>query len=48
MKKIEVTNIDDLEQAANSLLEYAKGEKVFVFYGEMGAGKTTFIQRICK
>ncbi|MGB0930514.1 MAG: tRNA (adenosine(37)-N6)-threonylcarbamoyltransferase complex ATPase subunit type 1 TsaE [Chitinophagales bacterium] len=48
MKKIEVTHIADLENAANSLLEFAEGEKVFVFYGEMGTGKTTFIQRICK
>ena len=48
MKKIEVPHIDDLQQAAKDLLEIAGGEKVFVFYGEMGAGKTTFIQHICK
>lgn len=48
MKKIEVAHIDDLQQAAKDLLEIAEGEKVFVFYGEMGAGKTTFIQHICK
>ena len=48
MKKIEVAHIDDLQQAAKDLLEIAGGEKVFVFYGEMGAGKTTFIQHICK
>ncbi len=48
MKRIEVKHIDDLEQAASSLLEFAADERVFAFYGEMGAGKTTFIQRICK
>ena len=48
MQKIEVKHINDLEQAAKSLLTYAGGEKVMAFYGEMGAGKTTFVQRICQ
>ncbi|MFK7906171.1 MAG: tRNA (adenosine(37)-N6)-threonylcarbamoyltransferase complex ATPase subunit type 1 TsaE [Chitinophagales bacterium] len=48
MKRIEVTHLDDLAMAASSLLDFAGEGKVFVFYGQMGAGKTTFIQRICK
>lgn len=30
------------------MLEFAGDERVFLFYGEMGAGKTTFIQAICR
>ncbi len=48
MKKIEVTHLDDLAMAASSLLDFAGKERVFVFYGQMGAGKTTFVQQICK
>ena len=48
MKQIEVAHTDDLPKAASDLLAFAEEEKVFVFYGEMGAGKTTFIQQICR
>ena len=33
---------------AKKLIEFAGTEKIFLFYGDMGAGKTTFIQSICK
>jgi tRNA threonylcarbamoyladenosine biosynthesis protein TsaE len=37
-----------LEMAADDLLKFAGDRKVFLFEGEMGAGKTTFIKSICK
>jgi tRNA threonylcarbamoyladenosine biosynthesis protein TsaE len=43
--------IDDESQllkAANRIVDYAVKQKVFLFYGEMGAGKTTLINSICK
>jgi tRNA threonylcarbamoyladenosine biosynthesis protein TsaE len=37
----------DLHNVADTCLKEAKGEKVWLFYGEMGAGKTTFIKSLC-
>jgi len=37
----------DLEQAARQLLHFAGARRKFAFFGEIGAGKTTFIQAIC-
>ncbi len=40
-----------LEQAAvvaKKMLEYYPERRVFAFSGQMGAGKTTFIQTVCK
>ncbi len=38
----------ELNQAAEKLLKRYGEQRVFAFYGKMGAGKTTFIQSICK
>jgi tRNA threonylcarbamoyladenosine biosynthesis protein TsaE len=37
-----------LSAAARQLLKYSGDNKIFAFYGSMGAGKTTFIKAICK
>ncbi|MDB5119206.1 MAG: tRNA ((37)-N6)-threonylcarbamoyltransferase complex ATPase subunit type 1 TsaE [Sphingobacteriales bacterium] len=42
-----IETIDDLPGAASQLLNFAEQEKVFLFSGDMGAGKTTFIKSIC-
>ena len=39
---------DELYNLAAELRSYANGFKVWAFYGEIGAGKTTFIRQICK
>jgi tRNA threonylcarbamoyladenosine biosynthesis protein TsaE len=38
----------DLLPAAEKLLASFPAARVFAFYGEMGAGKTTFIKAICE
>lgn len=43
-----VKNINELQFAAEQLVRFAGDEKIFLLYGDMGAGKTTFIQSICK
>ncbi|HEY0896676.1 MAG TPA: tRNA (adenosine(37)-N6)-threonylcarbamoyltransferase complex ATPase subunit type 1 TsaE [Sphingobacteriaceae bacterium] len=37
-----------LDKAADDLLKFAGDRRVFLFEGEMGAGKTTFIKSICR
>ncbi len=40
--------IKDLNRIAKRLISEFPDERVFAFYGKMGAGKTTFIQSVCK
>jgi len=39
---------EELEEAAEILVNYFRKARIFTFSGEMGAGKTTFIKAICK
>jgi len=48
MKTIFLRNISTLPQTAKAILEFAGKKKIFCFYGELGAGKTTLIKEICK
>ena len=45
--ELEVSGLDQIPQAAAKLLEYSEDHKIFLFYGEMGAGKTTLIKALC-
>lgn len=45
-KKIE--SLAGLPAAAKELINEFPEERVFAFYGKMGAGKTTFIQSVCR
>lgn len=40
-------SLSDLPQVAGELLKN-NSSRIILFYGEMGAGKTTFIKQICK
>ncbi|WP_345104829.1 tRNA (adenosine(37)-N6)-threonylcarbamoyltransferase complex ATPase subunit type 1 TsaE [Mucilaginibacter panaciglaebae] len=42
------SSIQDLHRAAVQLIEFAGTEKVVIFKGDMGAGKTTFVKAICE
>lgn len=46
--EILVQHLQELDAAAQRLLVFAGTRRKFAFYGEIGAGKTTFIQAICR
>jgi tRNA threonylcarbamoyladenosine biosynthesis protein TsaE len=48
MREILLNSIEDLPLAAQMFCKNIGRNRVFLFYGEMGAGKTTFIKAICK
>lgn len=45
---IHIADKNYLEEAASRVLETCKNAKVFAFYGEMGAGKTTLIKALSR
>ena len=45
---IEINDISEIHQAARRFLSEMGNNKIFAFYGEMGAGKTTFIKAVCE
>lgn len=46
--EIAVNDLSALPNAAAQLLAFAGEEKIFIFDGDMGAGKTTFIKTFCQ
>ncbi|WP_406824741.1 tRNA (adenosine(37)-N6)-threonylcarbamoyltransferase complex ATPase subunit type 1 TsaE [Pedobacter sp. KACC 23697] len=44
---IEVNSLAGLPAVAQQLSDFASDQKVFIFEGDMGAGKTTFIKTFC-
>lgn len=45
--ELHIASLDRLADAARSFAAAMEGQTVFAFYGEMGAGKTTFIRALC-
>ena len=46
--KIEISTLHNIQSAAQAFLEATDVNRVFAFYGKMGAGKTTFIKALCE
>ena len=46
--QLSVNSTTQLPQAAEAILANSAGNKIFLFYGEMGAGKTTLIKVLCE
>ncbi|RFZ82823.1 tRNA (adenosine(37)-N6)-threonylcarbamoyltransferase complex ATPase subunit type 1 TsaE [Mucilaginibacter terrenus] len=44
---IQIHSVEELTNAAPQILEYAGTNRIFLFYGDMGAGKTTLIKALC-
>ncbi|MDB5287454.1 MAG: tsaE [Mucilaginibacter sp.] len=45
---LHTSSIADLPGAASSILKHAGTNRILLFYGDMGAGKTTLIKTLCE
>ena len=43
-----IYSLSGIESAAKKFIEFLNGNKVIAFHGNLGAGKTTFIQAVCR
>lgn len=46
--EIRIKSIDEIDSAAKKFVDKMGNNRVFAFYGKMGAGKTTFIKAVCE
>ncbi|MCR8559258.1 tRNA (adenosine(37)-N6)-threonylcarbamoyltransferase complex ATPase subunit type 1 TsaE [Mucilaginibacter sp. BJC16-A38] len=42
------TSLTQLPSLASEIISFAKANRIFLFYGDMGAGKTTLIKSLCE
>lgn len=45
--RLTVQSLADLPAAAETIITHAGNNRIFLFYGDMGAGKTTLIKSLC-
>jgi tRNA threonylcarbamoyladenosine biosynthesis protein TsaE len=46
--KIKIEHLENIRESAREFINQMGDAKVFAFYGQMGAGKTTFIKAVCE
>ncbi|HBK40418.1 MAG TPA: tRNA (adenosine(37)-N6)-threonylcarbamoyltransferase complex ATPase subunit type 1 TsaE [Porphyromonadaceae bacterium] len=46
--QLKISDISEIHKAARQFIAGMGNDKVFAFYGAMGAGKTTFIKAVCE
>ncbi|MGK7397613.1 MAG: tRNA (adenosine(37)-N6)-threonylcarbamoyltransferase complex ATPase subunit type 1 TsaE [Candidatus Cyclobacteriaceae bacterium M3_2C_046] len=46
--RLEVKKVEELLDTAKKIIEFANDQKVWLFEGDLGAGKTTLIKAICE
>ena len=46
--EIKINDLNSIHEAARQFVDVIGDRRVFAFYGQMGAGKTTFIKAICE
>ena len=46
--QFKINNLSEINIVAKQFIDRIGNEKVFAFYGSMGAGKTTFIKAVCE
>ena len=45
---ITIDSLEQIHEAANQFINVMGDNRLFAFYGKMGAGKTTFIKAVCE
>src|SRR5690606_10456047 len=46
--EINIRELSELPEVAKKLLQFSEKERVFLFEGDMGIGKTTLIKSLCE
>lgn len=46
--EIQVPHIDQLPEVAKTILQFSGGCRIFAFFADIGAGKTTLIKELCR
>lgn len=47
-RQLTINNLEEIQETALDFIRLMGDHTVFAFYGEMGAGKTTFIKSVCE